>query len=322
MVGPETEHAYLDEVNSEDVTLETDGAVLCGTMTLPETASPAPLVIGVHGAEGGTRQFHLFQHLERTLPASGIATLLFDRRGEGESSGDAGSSSYELLAADVRAWMSRCAADERIDPTRIGLWGISQGGWIAPLAAAAESPQPAVLVAVSAAGVTPGAQMAFATRALMREAGHDDAAVEQMSKLRHAMDELSHGRLAVSEAQSLVDRAAGEPWFKLAFVPADASLIDASWAEELEFDIRPALRRLTLPVLLFFGEHDRWIPVAESADVWRSSLGTDADLTMVSLPGTGHAATLASDPDDWLEQGPVSSDYERTMLDWLHDRLA
>lgn len=308
-------------MNSEDVTLETDGALLSGRLTLPGTAAPSPLVIGVHGAEGGTRQFHLFQHLEKTLPAAGIGTLLFDRRGEGESSGDAGSSTYELLAADVRAWMSRCAGDERIDPTRIGLWGISQGGWIAPLAAAG-SPQPAVLVAVSAAGVTPGAQMAFATRALMREAGHGDEAVDRMLELRRAMDELSHDRMTVSDAQTLVDSVVEEPWFKLAFVPTDASLIDATWAEEMEFDIRPALRRLSLPVLLFFGEHDRWIPVAESADVWRSALGAEADLTIVSLPGTGHAATLASDPDDWLEHGQVSPDYERKLLAWLHDRLA
>ena len=89
----------------------------------------------------------------------------------------------------------------------------------------------------------------------------------------------------------------------------------------MEFDIRPALRTLDLPVLLFFGEHDRWIPVAESADIWRSELGANADLTVVSLPGTGHAATYATDPTDWLERGTVSPDYERVLLAWLRERL-
>ncbi len=303
----------------DDLTLETDGIALAGTLTLP-TEPAAPLVIGVHGAEGSTRQFHLFRHLESTLPPAGVATLVFDRRGEGESGGDGSASSYEQFAADVRAWMRFCAADKRVDPARIGLWGISQGGWIAPLAAAS-SPAPAFLVAVSAAGVTPGKQMSFATRALLREAGYGDEAVDQMLALRRAMDELSLGRMSVSDAQALLDSAAGEPWFELAFVPPDASLIDASWAEEMEFDIRPALRTLDLPVLLFFGEHDRWIPVAESADIWRSELGANADLTVVSLPGTGHAATYATDPSDWLEHGTVSPDYERVLLAWLRERL-
>ena len=184
------------------MTLETDGIALAGTLTLP-TEPAAPLVIGVHGAEGSTRQFHLFRHLESTLPPAGVATLVFDRRGEGESGGDGSASSYEQFAADVRAWMRFCAADKRVDPARIGLWGISQGGWIAPLAAAS-SPAPAFLVAVSAAGVTPGKQMSFATRALLREAGYGDEAVDQMLALRRAMDELSLGRMSVSDAQGAV----------------------------------------------------------------------------------------------------------------------
>ena len=302
----------------EEVALEVDGAVLAGTLALPGSPSPAPVVIGVHGAEGGTRDFHLLRHLEATLPPAGFGTLLFDRRGEGQSTGEA-APSYEQLAADVRAWLRHCTADPRIDSARIGLWGISQGGWIAPLAAAGS--EAAFLVAVSSAGVTPGAQMDFAVRALMREAGHGDEAVERALALRRAMDDVSVGRIPVDEAQTLLDAAIGEPWFGLAFVPPDASLVDASWAEEMEFDIRPALRGLELPVLLFFGEHDRWIPVAESADVWRAELGADADLTVVSLPGTGHAATFAADPADWLEHGQVSPDYERTLLAWLRDRL-
>jgi len=40
----------------------------------------------------------------------------------------------------------------------------------------------------------------------------------------------------------------------------------------------------------------------------------------VSLPGTGHAATFAAEPGDWLEHGPVSTDYEHALLAWLRDR--
>jgi hypothetical protein len=39
------------------------------------------------------------------------------------------------------------------------------------------------------------------------------------------------------------------------------------------------------------------------------------------LPGTGHAATFATDPGDWLEHGSVSPDDERALVGWLGDRL-
>ena len=92
-------------------------------------------------------------------------------------------------------WMRKLQDDPRIDPTRIGLWGISQGGWIAPLAASRE-PTTALLVGVSAAGVTPGAQMNFATNALLREAGYGTDVVERVRELRRAMDELARSDVA------------------------------------------------------------------------------------------------------------------------------
>src|SRR6266576_6387550 len=103
----------VDHVIREEVSLNVDDVDLVGSLTLPQTPS-VPLVIGVHGAEGGTRQFHLFRHLESTLPPAGIGTLVYDRRGEGDSGGARANTTYELLAADVRAWMRHCAADGRI----------------------------------------------------------------------------------------------------------------------------------------------------------------------------------------------------------------
>src|SRR5207247_9000992 len=123
-----------------------------------------------------------------------------------------------LLAAEVLAGMPDWAVVGRVAPTRLGFWGISKGGWIAPLATAAK-PAPAFLVAVSAAGGTPGEQMAFATRALMREAGYGDEEFEQRLTLRGALDDLPSGRMSPGDAQALVDCVAGATWLSRAVRP-------------------------------------------------------------------------------------------------------
>src|SRR5437867_3710453 len=195
---------------SADLHVEVDqGVELVGTLTYPATSDPVPVVVAAHGTSGGTRDFHLFSRLQDTLPSVGIATLIYDRRGEGASGGSP-TSSYRVLAADLRAWIRKLQSDPRLDPGRIGLWGISQGGWVAPLAAADE-PGTALLVAVSSAGVTPGAQMVFAASALLREAGYGDQEVERVRELRRAMDELAHARMSCAAAQALLDSASGEP---------------------------------------------------------------------------------------------------------------
>jgi uncharacterized protein len=47
---------------------------------------------------------------------------------------------------------------KEIDPQQIGVWGISQGGWLGPLAATM-SHHIRFVVAVSSSGVSPAAQM-------------------------------------------------------------------------------------------------------------------------------------------------------------------
>lgn len=89
----------------------------------------------------------------------------------------------------------------------------------------------------------------------------------------------------------------------------------------MDFDIRPTLSRLRLPVLLIFGESDRWVPIDASLDRWRTALGPDADLTVARIAGTGHHLTLPVDPRDLSEAGPIAPQYERTLVSWLRERF-
>jgi dipeptidyl aminopeptidase/acylaminoacyl peptidase len=150
---------------AEEVSVESQpGVTLAGTLTLPPSSHPMPLVIGVHGASDGVRDRPLlFQHLCRTLPPHGVATFLFDRRGEGGSTGPPELAGFDDLAGDVSACVDMLADHPAIDPEKIGLWSHSQGGWIAPLAAGAND-QIRFLIAVAPSGVTPAKQMKYAAR--------------------------------------------------------------------------------------------------------------------------------------------------------------
>ena len=64
------------------------------------------------------------------------------------------------LCGRRRGQRGRVSADQErvIDPKQIGVWGISQGGWLGPLAATM-SHHIRFVVAVSSSGVSPAAQM-------------------------------------------------------------------------------------------------------------------------------------------------------------------
>jgi uncharacterized protein len=61
---------------------------------------------------------------------------------------------------------------KEIDAKRIGVWGLSQGGWLGPLAAS-RSADVAFVIAVSGPGVSPGEQMIVYYANELREQGVD-----------------------------------------------------------------------------------------------------------------------------------------------------
>ena len=190
-----------------EVTVERDGATLAGSF------SPAgdTAVVAVHGAGFGERGWALYRHLHELLPPAGIGVLTFDRRGEGESTGEPSRGRFDVQADDALAFA------ELLDVDRVGLWGISQGGWVGPVAAA-RSDSVAFLVLLASAGVTPGEQMHFAVAEQIRRAGYGPDAVERADELRTRAEEWIRSGAAGDLGADLA-AAAREPWWPLAFLP-------------------------------------------------------------------------------------------------------
>ena len=266
-------------------------------------AGPTALV-GLHGAGEGTRESPSLQHLHELLPQHGIGVVTFDRRGEGESTGDATRGRFELQVDDALAVL------RAVDAERVGLWGISQGGWIGPLAAAA-SDDVAFLVLVASTGVTPSAQMMYAVERQLRLAGYGDDAVEHALDLRRRFEHWVHTAAAEPDEQLAADLLAvlDEPWAGQLWLPP--GLLDEEgvrlWVEEMDFDPRPSFAAVRVPTLLFYGAEDSWTPVEPSVEAWRAARGSDVDVVVV--PGAEHDLTL---PD-----GRFAPEYERRLVDWL-----
>jgi uncharacterized protein len=298
-----------------------DGARLAGTLTLPPGMAQFPVVVVVHAAGGGTRDAPLHRHLASFLPSLGVAAFIYDRRGEGASGGRHGAP-LVVLAGDVRAAVSVIARQPGVRSGRLGLWGHSQGGWIAPMAAAGND-MVAFLIVVAGSGVGPHEQMTFATANLMREAGYREEEVARATRLRNRLREMGRDRGSLSQARLLLREARAEPWYDLTYLPdpdsaADASVLADAASFEVDLDISLTLSELEIPVLLVYGETDRWVPIDSSIEVWRTALDRrDAQLSVCRLPGSAHFPTLAADPADLDEAGPVSPAYERALAAWL-----
>jgi len=304
----------------EEITFRNEDVLLKGTLTRPDTNISCPVVVVTHTSNAGTREFGVYQHLANLLPPLGIAVFLYDRRGSGESSGDFETATFYELAADMQAAVDHLKLRSDIDPKHIGVWGMSQGGWIAPLTAST-SAEVAFVVAVSAVGVSPAEQMNYSAEYELRERGFPEESIAQMLELRALANEVYRGRADRSKVQEKIDIFRKEAWFPFAYLdddlPEDPTI--EKWYQEMDFNPLPIIRNIHVPVLLLYGEQDPWVPIAKSIAVWKE-YGPD-DLSIHQIEDANHFMISIAHSGIRGDDGPQVEEYSMFLTQWLKQRL-
>lgn len=101
-----------------------------------EPGGAAPLVMLWHGFTGTKVEPHrVLVGMARRLAASGIAAVRFDFWGSGDSDGDFQHATPETEVEDALAVLAWARAQGRFDSSRLGLIGLSLGGWVSACAA-------------------------------------------------------------------------------------------------------------------------------------------------------------------------------------------
>lgn len=179
-------------------------------LVTPATPGPHPLVVTVHGSEDSSavREYPY----DKMFARHGLATLIFDKRGTGKSSGKY-TQDFSLLADDVNVAVAWARKQPGIDPSRVALAGFSQGGWVAPLAAARNPDIRAVAVSYGLL-ISPFDQallQALAPLQAPRFGAQDQAEADALARAALPMLR-SRFREGFAEFDRALDSSKGRPW--------------------------------------------------------------------------------------------------------------
>ena len=133
-------HRLLD-ATAERIELDFDGATMVGNLRRPPGAGRPPLVLLVAGLDSAKEEFFA---VENVFLDRGIATFSLDGPGQGET-GYALSIRPDFEAPVAVALDALCARGD-IDGNRVGMLGVSLGGYYAARAAAFEPRIRAVVI--------------------------------------------------------------------------------------------------------------------------------------------------------------------------------
>ncbi|MER7670647.1 alpha/beta fold hydrolase [Kitasatospora sp. NPDC096128] len=271
-------HETPTGLGSQETTLHNAGPSLNATILSPlDGARRHPAIVLVQGAGPGARGQYRTE--AEAMARAGFVVLSYDKRTVGYSQTQR---SYRLLADDALAAVQTLRTSPGVDPDRVGLWGFSEGGWVAPLAAA-QSPDVKFLVLVGASGVSPARAQAWYLTNKLRRTG-----------VRGSM----LGPIAQSGTRLM----------------ADAGLFP-----EADHDAAGALARLQQPVLALWGGQDHQEPPLESSRILQDALRQAGNnrSTIHFFPDAEHKLHTTTDGFD--RGADLTPGYVPLMARWVAD---
>ena len=295
---------YVDEV----VTFENKNhdVTLAGTLTIPTGDEKHPAVILISGSGPQDRDETLMGHkpflvLADYLSRNGIAVLRYDDRGTAKSTGDHETATTEDFAHDAAAAVDFLKSHSKIDATKIGLCGHSEGGVIAPMVAGLRD-NVAFIVLMAGTGVdgkTIGVSQAQAM-ALANGASAEDAKMAGVVS-GHCIDLVIQDKLDDKEAIEVIvtkvldampeEERKEQASMVRSNMKANVERIKTRWMRFfLAYDPAPALEKVTCPVLSIIGSKDSQVLPNLNQPAIRAALekGGNPNFEMVELPSLNH----------------------------------
>ena len=296
----------------ETVTFRNGEVTLTGTVTLPPTKGPHSAVVLIHGSGAEDRDY--LGPWVGFFVSQGLAVLSYDKRGVRDSGGDWKKADFDDLAGDALAGVQLLRSRADVDASRIGLFGISQGGWIAPLVAASDD-RIAFIILHTGSALPVGQNGLLYVESLLRGYGFPDGEIEKAMAYYRLNEEVTRTGKGLGDLQELYKKemARGVEWILEEPQPLD-HWFRGMYRRVIDFDPAPAWEKVSCPVLAFFGELDHNVPPEPNRKALEVALAPrpSEDATIVVLPKANHL----------LMQGDAFVDgYFSVMGEWLAKRL-
>jgi pimeloyl-ACP methyl ester carboxylesterase len=272
----------------EAVTFRNGSVTLSGTLVSPAGNAPHSAVIFLHGS--GPLNRWSFGPFPDFFLSRGFAVLLYDKRGTGTSKGDLASATLDDLAGDGRAAVQFLKNQKRINPRKIGVCGVSQGGFLAAAVARANA-DVAFIVDLYGMYVPVWQQELYRTEAEMRAAQLPEAEITEALAFTNNQFTVAKTGLGWDEFAKTIQQAKGKKWWDHV-TKGGSSLKELrdTWRTLYSYDPSLALEKVTCPVLALFGELDTSTPVAPTITNMQRALTTakNANFTHRTFSKAGH----------------------------------
>ncbi|UCE20882.1 MAG: alpha/beta hydrolase [Candidatus Aminicenantes bacterium] len=295
-----------------------------GELRIPSGEGKYPLVIMVHG-DGPAYKTYFFT-LKKCFLQAGYATLMWDKPGFGQSTGKFSQAHLRAERAEILLDAIRhVKCHPSIDSNRIGVWGISQAGYVIPMAYP-KTEDISFMIMVGCAGEDGIHQTAYLIR---RQLEFEGVTEEEARQAENHFIQIFYAKTFegyIKHAKPLYDNPVQR---KMGFVSAlwdETNWKPHSPESEAFYNPIDIIEKITIPVLAFFGEKDTQVDPIQGVEAYKKALtkAGNKNFRVELIPNADHNIILCKtgsmrerrsrSSKEWQNYAP---EYLEIMEEWL-----
>ena len=294
---------------------------IVGDLHVPNPGKRQPAVIIVHGDGPAGRS--LSRAPNRIISGFldiGFACLIYDKPGYGESTGEfTRGKLFEERASILLAAVAALKNHPSVNPKQIGLWGISQAGYVMPKAAAGTN-DIAFMIAVSCPGTDSVEQSAYLVEKQVICHGYSEAEAKKAGRSYRQRARAKTYQEYLEAAESL-DQNPVVSSMKWGGILSADRFSPRPPSDQGFFNPTTLIEKITIPVLAIFGENDTQIDPYQGADAYKKALENagNPSYRVVLFPEADHGIFLSKTGciKDRGSSRDYASGYIELMQEWL-----
>lgn len=251
--GAQTEAAIRSR---EVIRFESRHFKIVGDLLLPDPGKKHPVIIWVHG-DGPARRPPSGRpnRIMSSFLDIGFACFYCDKPGYGESTGEFSDGKlFEERAAILVDAVNVLKNHPATYPEKIGLWGISQAGWVMPLAAAATE-DISFLIAVSCAGTDSIEQSAYLLVKQVLCEGYGENEAEKVRRF-YSQRAKAKSYKEYLEAAEYLDQHPVVRAIRWGGIKSQEEFSPLPASHQTFFNPTGLIEKTAIPVLAIYGEKD------------------------------------------------------------------
>lgn len=300
--------------SEEEVSFINGDATLKGTLTLPGNYSQdTPVVVMITGSGLQNRDEEVFDHkpfavIADVLAREGIASLRYDDRGFGESTGDPVNCTTEDLKNDALAGINLLRKRFK----KVGVLGHSEGGTIAFMLAADKNAD--FIISLAGMVISGKETLMQQNQLALSEAGYSKETVNEYCRLLSkifdnndtSINEINSSNLPVDLKKNLqiVKQQTQTPYMSYF----------------ISLDLRDILKKINCPVLALNGTKDKQVFYKDNLDALQKGLNPNKKNHIQSFDGLNHLfqhCNTGSITEYATIEETISPEVLKCISDWI-----